>query len=105
MHQQICGKTHMNKHLIQETAPEREGGEWDQDASVVSVFYSSKKGWGDFLVVQWLRFHASNARGTASTPGRGAKSHMPQLAKLRIGNMSGVFYCLYFLYQKKIMVP
>ena len=38
----------MNKHLIRETAPEREGGEWDQDASVVSVFYSSKKGWGDF---------------------------------------------------------
>ena len=90
----------MNKHLIRETAPEREGGEWDQDASVVSIFYSSKKGWGDFPGGPVVKIPHSNARGTASTPGWGAKSHMPQLAKLRIGNMSGFFYCLHFLTKK-----
>ena len=29
---------------------------------------------GTFLVVQWLRLHASNAGGAGSIPGRGAKS-------------------------------
>ena len=86
----------MNKHLIQETAPEREGGEWDQErVDRMLQFYLSfthqRRIGGTSLVVQWLRFHASSARGTASTPGRRAKSHMPQLAKLRIGNMSGFF--------------
>ena len=34
---------------------------------------------GTSLVVQWLRVHAPNARGLASIPGQGARSHMPQL--------------------------
>ena len=36
---------------------------------------------GISLVVQWLRFHASNAGGTGSIPGLETKSHIPQLAK------------------------
>ena len=86
----------MNKHLIQETAPEREGGEWDQERvdrmlQLYLFFTHQRRIGGTSLVVQWLRFHASSARGTASTPGQRAKSHMLQLAKLRIGSMSGVF--------------
>ena len=32
---------------------------------------------GTSLVVQWLRLHTSNARGTGSIPGQGTKPHMP----------------------------
>ena len=35
--------------------------------------------WGTFLAVQWLRLHASRAGGLGSAPGRGTRSHMPQL--------------------------
>ena len=37
---------------------------------------------GDFLVVQWLRLHASNVGGLGSIPGQGTGSHMPQLRVL-----------------------
>ena len=30
-------------------------------------------------MVQWLRLHAPNAGDTGSIPGKGTKSHMPQL--------------------------
>ena len=35
--------------------------------------------WGTFLVVQWLRFCAPNARGPGSIPGQGTRSHTLQL--------------------------
>ena len=31
----------------------------------------------DFLAIQWLRSHASTAGRTCSTPGQGAKIHIP----------------------------
>ena len=34
---------------------------------------------GTSLLVQWLRFLVSNAGGLGSIPGRGTRSHMPQL--------------------------
>ena len=34
---------------------------------------------GTSLVFQWLRLHASNARGPGSIPDQGTRSHMPQL--------------------------
>ena len=34
---------------------------------------------GTSLVVQWLRLHTSNAEGPGSIPGKGTRSHMPQL--------------------------
>ena len=33
-----------------------------------------------FLVVQWLRLHASNAGGLGSIPGQGNRSHVSQLS-------------------------
>ena len=33
---------------------------------------------GTPLVVQWLRFHAPNGRGSGSIPGQGSRFHMPQ---------------------------
>ena len=30
-------------------------------------------------MVQWLRLHAPNIRGSGSMPGQGTRSHMPQL--------------------------
>ena len=32
-----------------------------------------------FLVVQWLRLHAFNAKGLGSIPGQGTRAHMPKL--------------------------
>ena len=32
---------------------------------------------GTSLVVQWLRLYAPNAGNVGSTPGQGARSHMP----------------------------
>ena len=37
---------------------------------------------GTSLVVQWLRLHALNAQDPGSIPGRGTRSHMPQLRVL-----------------------
>ena len=37
---------------------------------------------GTSLVVQWLRFHAPNARGLGTIPGQDARSHMPQVKSL-----------------------
>ena len=34
---------------------------------------------GTSLVVQWLRLHTPSAGGPGSIPGRGTRSHMPQL--------------------------
>ena len=34
---------------------------------------------GSFLVVQWLRVHASNAEGPGLIPSLGTRSHMPQV--------------------------
>ena len=39
---------------------------------------------GTSLVVQWLRLHASTARGPGSIPGWGTGSHMPQLRVLML---------------------
>ena len=36
-----------------------------------------------YLVVQWLRLGAPNARSLGSIPGQGARSHMPQLKVLQ----------------------
>ena len=33
---------------------------------------------GTSVVVQWLRLHAPNARGSGSVPGQGTRFHMPQ---------------------------
>ena len=33
----------------------------------------------DFLVAQWLRYHAPNAGGLGSNPSQGTRSYMPQL--------------------------
>ena len=38
-----------------------------------------KKGRGTSLVVQWLRLCTPNAGGPSLIPGRGTRSHMPQL--------------------------
>ena len=38
----------------------------------------------DSLVVQWLRLHAHNAGHLGSNPGRGTRSHMPQLKTLHM---------------------
>ena len=35
--------------------------------------------WGTSLVVQWLRFHAPNARGLGPIPAQGTGSHVLQL--------------------------
>ena len=34
---------------------------------------------GTSLVVQWLRLHTPNARGSSPIPGQGTRSRMPQL--------------------------
>ena len=41
----------------------------------------------DFLVVQWLRPHAPNAGGLSLIPGRGNRSHMPQLKDATCHNL------------------
>ena len=38
---------------------------------------------GTYLVVQWLRLGAPNARSLGSIPGQGASSHMLQLKVLQ----------------------
>ena len=38
-----------------------------------------KTPWGTSLMVQWLRLHIPNAGGPGLIPGRGTRSHMPQL--------------------------
>ena len=37
---------------------------------------------GTSLVVQWLRLHAPSERGPGTTPGQGARAHMPQTQSL-----------------------
>ena len=56
---------------------------------------------GNFLVVQWLRLHASNAGGPGSIPGQGTKPDMPHLRvcmlqaeDLACGNEDGRFHML-----------
>ena len=39
---------------------------------------------GTSLVVQWLRLQVLNAEGPGLTPGRGTRSHMPQLKVLML---------------------
>ena len=53
---------------------------------------------GDFLVVQWLRLHVSNARGLSSIPGWGTKiSHAMRVAEKKRceinGELDGAEFC------------
>jgi len=49
-----------------------------------------KKQCGTSLVVQWLRFPPSNAKGTGSVPGRGAKIPQALGRKTKTYNRSNI---------------
>ena len=49
---------------------------------------------GTCLVVQWLRLHASNVRGTDSIPGQGTK--IPHAVKQKKNIRKIIIDCSYF---------
>ena len=83
-HNQKTKKNHFTRRFFIIITPQK--GQWQL---MTCVFYNvnenyfnllvfcisnrARKVLGTFLVVQWLRLHASNARGTGSIPGQGTK--------------------------------
>ena len=84
----VCSPSHTGtlrgswmSRVIRDWLAQGEGGNWAESWRISHIWTDEykRRSQGTSLVIQWLRFHTSDAGDLGLIPGQGTRSHMLQL--------------------------